>query len=95
MTKKAEKEAWIRQWIEANGPTNIFDNPFVGAFAKKFNARIEVRSSNQIFCPSLGRLLSSMYKSNILNRGRLGLCAGIGKYPTWLYSYYVQKVING
>jgi len=83
---KYERQDWVLAWTDAHGPMNILDKDLVDAFTAKFNVRYLVQPFGANGCPILSRLLGSMYRCNLLDRGRISLYEGRG-WPKWVYTY--------
>ena len=90
-----EKERWIIDNVPAWG-TDILNSDFVQSFLNAFSPPFRETNWGARKCPSLGRLLSRMYKKGILTRGIIGL--GLNwqpGFPRWVYVYQVSKAYLG
>jgi hypothetical protein len=92
--KKIEKMNWIMHYIDNSKfkYVDIFDTEFVDAYIENCNPKkiiYQPWGANSV--PELGRILSEMYHSNILNRGTIGLHYHEDGFPKWCYSYGIKE----
>ncbi|PYE51511.1 hypothetical protein HUB98_05800 [Paenibacillus barcinonensis] len=85
------KEEWIKDYVEKNGPVNILDVKFVDAYIDEFNPKHAIQPFGANKCKELGKMLSTLYNDNILNRSRISI-HGLGyDYPNWVYVYEARQ----
>lgn len=85
------KEEWLKDYINVNGPVNILDAEFVDAYINKFNPKHSIQPFGANGCKELGKMLSDLYKDNILDRSRISI-HGLGRgYPNWVYVYEMRQ----
>ncbi|MBD8836204.1 hypothetical protein IFU39_00025 [Paenibacillus sp. CFBP 13594] len=85
------KEEWIKDYINKNGPVNILDVEFVDAYINEFNPNHVIQPFGANGCKELGKMLSTLYNDNILNRSRISI-HGLGRdYPIWVYVYEMRQ----
>ena len=83
------KERWVLKHIPKVG-VDILNADWVDAYIESFNAPHRICNWGANKCPQLGKLLSQMYKKNILNRGVIALGrAWQPGFPKWVYTYAV------
>lgn len=91
--KKYEKMRWVQEYIQKLefGYVDIFDTVFVDAYIENCKPKKVIYQpwgANTV--PELGRLLSEMYHSNILNRCTIGLHYHEDGFPKWCYCYSLK-----
>lgn len=90
---KHEKQDWIVDYIKTSKfkHVDIFDSEFVDAYIEACHPKkviVQPYGANTV--PELGRLLSELYHSNMLNRMTIGLTQSYSGFPKWCYSYYLR-----
>lgn len=84
---------WVLHYIREKSPhgVDIFNSDFVDAYIANCKPK---KVSTQLFgankVPELGRLLSEMYYSNMLNRSIIGLTGCYSGFPKWCYVYDIK-----
>ncbi len=86
-----EIERWIIDTIPKHGGVDILNEEFVDKFIKRFNSRHRVTLFGAYKCPSLGILLSHMYRKGFLTRNIIGICPWQAGFPKWVYVYGVHS----
>lgn len=90
---KHEKQDWIVDYIKTSKfkHVDIFDSEFVDAYIGACHPKkVTVQPYGANTVPELGRLLSELYHSNMLNRMTIGLTQSYSGFPKWCYSYYLR-----
>jgi len=92
--KKYEKMDWIISFIKKSkvNHVDIFDSDFVETYIEECKPKkvlYQPYGANTV--PELGRLLSEMYKSNMLDRATIGLERCYDGFPKWCYSYWIRE----
>jgi len=87
-----EEEQWIIENIPEHG-VDILCTDFVDKFIDRFKPVFREVNWGAYKCPTLNRLLRSMYKKGILKRGIIGLDKGSWQpgFPKWVYVYSLEK----
>ncbi len=86
-----KKEYWIIENIPNEG-VDILHSDFVDNYIKEFSPPFIEVNFGAYKCPQLSRLLSCMYKKNILERGTISLgCCWQPGFPKWVYVYTLEK----
>lgn len=91
--KPKDRYEWILDWIQKNGnqPVDVLNQKFSDDYLEKTKANFSAMFYGAHKCSQLGRDLSAMKKSGLLERFRVGIpMAGWG-FPKWVYSYSVKK----
>ncbi|KKN66070.1 hypothetical protein LCGC14_0475480 [marine sediment metagenome] len=86
------KERWVLKNMPKCG-VDILNSDFVDLYIAAFNPVYRLTNWGAYKCPQLGKLLSQMFKKNILERGTISL--GINwepGFPKWVYSYSIVAV---
>ncbi len=92
-----DKEKWIIEYLKNKRSlcyVDILDEEFVKAYIEKFNAKFKYRGIGAPICNELSKLLSLMYKKELLIRYPHGVRSGLsqdGHFPKWVYSYELTK----
>lgn len=93
MLNKHEKQDWIIEYIKTSKlkHVDILDLEFVDAYINACQPKkivFQPYGANTV--PELGKYLSELYHSNILNRMSIGLTECYSGFPKWCYSYYIR-----
>lgn len=81
---------WILKYIKKYGPVSILDIEFHDKFYEEFGGRRKFYMWGASPVYRATRTLKTMYDSNILDRGRIGIPTQPG-FPKWVYCYYLKK----
>lgn len=92
---KYEKQKWILENISKyDNHVDILNDKFVAAYIEQFNPKIKIQPYGANTCRELGRLLSEMYRCNLLERFTIGLSKSEVGAPKWCYCYTIKNNIN-
>jgi hypothetical protein len=92
-----EKEQWVIAYLKSKEYLqfiDILDEEFVNAFIDKFDAKFEHCRLGSPKCKELSKLLSSMYKKQLLDSHSHGTKSGLtkdGSFPKWTYLYELKS----
>ena len=86
---------WIMQQVEQRGPLNVLDDKFVDAYIREFSPPYRVKMFGANSCRQLGRDLSAMYRSALLDRSRIGLIGAEPGFPKWVWVYQLRPDRGG
>nr|WP_155857704.1 hypothetical protein [Clostridium sp. 12(A)] len=92
--KKHEKQDWIVQYVKMSKlkHVDIFDEEFVETYIDCCQPKkVIVQPYGAHTVPELGKYLSELYHSNVLNRVSIGLTQCYSGFPRWCYSYYLRN----
>ncbi len=90
MNFKYEKQDFILNYLKKYGSVNILDKFFVDNYIAKFKVKYTVQYFGANTCRDLGRVLSEMYKCNLLTRFRIGMDEAAPGFPNWIYVYRLK-----
>ena len=72
---------------------NILDFDFMSAYIEEFNPKnVKYHLYGSPTCKEVGKLLSDMYKQNLLDRYRIGLSGMESGFPKWIYCYELSRI---
>lgn len=88
---KREKQEWILKYIRNSKfkHVDIFDEEFVNSYIENCNPkRVIMQAWGAYKVREIGRYLSEMYYSKILERGTIPLNYQGDGFPKWCYTYW-------
>ena len=88
---RAVKEKFIIDYLREHKFADIMNVDFVDKYTKAFNPKVVIQPFGANGCPELGRLLSSMYKGQILTRCSIGMSGLEVCFPKWVYVYELNE----
>lgn len=92
----SEKEEWIIEYLKNKKSlafVDMLDLDFVNSFVEQFEEKYDDMTLGAVKCKELSKLLSTMYKKELLIRYPHGVRSGFNqdcrnnKAPKWVYSY--------
>jgi len=88
-----EKQAWVMEYVQRHGHVDVLNVHFVDAYIERFTPRkVIYQPYGAHKVPEIGRLLSNMFRANMLDRFPMGLqyLCGMG-FPRWVYCYNLPR----
>lgn len=71
---------------------NVLDSDFMWSYIEEFNLKYaKWQPFGAPTCEEVGKLLSDMYKQNLLDRYIIGLSGMESGFPKWIYCYELSN----
>lgn len=93
MISHKERTAFIFDYLKSTeSQVNVLNRDFVDAYTTFTGAPYREQPFGANTCRQLGKDLSVMYSSGILERSSTGLSGSECGFPKWVYVYSIKKI---